>query len=217
VIAYMASRIALLISQRNKQIESQLSDLHTLYDVASALGSITDEDEMLCYLAATLKTLQDASMCVVGLVNDDARIQVKASAGASPEALQKIGDLRVDKPVFADLLHHSQPLVIEDIDKHAEFKALGINPTSKALYIFPFRADAKVLGAISLSFDRAKPLSHEYHHLLSAIASQVGVALQRAQLFADAQRMALEMSALYDVGLHTGSTLSTREAISRTA
>jgi hypothetical protein len=42
VVAYIASRVAVLIAERNARIEAQLHDLHTLYSMANGLGSITD-------------------------------------------------------------------------------------------------------------------------------------------------------------------------------
>lgn len=217
LVAFIASRVALVIGQRNRQIENQLENLHTLYDIANGLGSMTDEAEMLRYLANRLKNLQDASLCMAGLINKDGLLELKASAGLAPDLLQKLNSLDTNRPELAGLFQRGEPIIIEDLDKQLDYKALSVIPTTRSVYVFPLKSDAEVLGAISLSFDRLKPLSPEYNELLSTIAAQAGVALQRARLFTDSQRMALEMSTLYDFGLHTGSTLSPHEVLKRTA
>jgi GAF domain-containing protein len=78
-------------------------------------------------------------------------------------------------------------------------------------------AKGEVIGAIALGFPRHVPASTEYHDFLSTVASQAGVAIERARALADAQRMAREMSALYGVGLQMGSTLSKAEIVKRTS
>ena len=46
----MLEYTSLLIGYRNKQIESQLQDLRTLYDITNGLGTMMDEEKMLRYL-----------------------------------------------------------------------------------------------------------------------------------------------------------------------
>lgn len=215
--AYMANRVALILKERNNRIESQLSELSLLYEITNSLGSTMDEDEILRYLATTLKNLQDASLCLVVLTGEDGRLEIKAWAGVPPEALEKLRNLRADLPVFASLIQRGEPIIIADIQNSPEYKAFNIHSGTRSAYAFPIKCESQVLGAISLSFDRVKPLEREYRELLAVIAGQAGVALQRAQLLRDSQRMALEMSTLYDVGLHTGSTLSAGEVLQRTA
>jgi diguanylate cyclase (GGDEF)-like protein len=216
LLAFIASRVAALIAERNARIEAQLGDLHTLYNMATGLGNITDELEMLRFLASTLKNLQSASHCLVAMVGKEGRIDIRANTGVSPDALLPLRNLSVDSPLFAPLFQDGKPIIIEDTATRPEFARLRISPVTSSAYIFPIKSDAGVLGAFSLSFDRVKPLSREYHEMLSTVAAQAGVALQRARLFSDTQRMALEMSTLYSFGLQTGSTLSTDEVLKRT-
>lgn len=217
VVAYMASRIALIIQERNWRIQSQLSDLRTLYDISKGLGSIANSGDMLGYLATTLKTLQDASICIISLLNEDGDFEIKASSGAPLEALSKIRKVDSTRPELSRLLKEGKPLIIEDMRADGIFRDLSVSRKTRSVHVFPIKADARVIGAMSLSFERPRPTIPEYHDLLTSIASQAGVALQRAQLFADTERLALQMSALYDFGLHTGSTLSTREVLRRTS
>jgi diguanylate cyclase (GGDEF)-like protein len=77
--------------------------------------------------------------------------------------------------------------------------------------------EGRSLGTISILLPQRNALTEEYCDLLKTVANQAGVAIQRARLFGHTQRMANEMRALYDVGLHTGSTLSISEVIKRTA
>ncbi|MDQ3705715.1 MAG: sensor domain-containing diguanylate cyclase [Chloroflexota bacterium] len=217
VTAFFANRIALVISQRNMQVRSQLQDLRTLYDIANGLGNIMDEDEMLRYLANTLKTLQNASSCVISMVTKDDRVEVRASAGVPQGTLAKLKGISLDNPSLNPVFQRGEPLILEDIDEHSEYRPLLVNPDTRCVYLFPIKVDGKVIGSISLAFMAVTQISPEYKSLLATIANQAGVALQRAHLYGSTERLAQEMSVLYDVGLYTGSTLSRDEVLRRTA
>ncbi|HEY0072221.1 MAG TPA: sensor domain-containing diguanylate cyclase, partial [Chloroflexia bacterium] len=217
VSAFFANRIALVISQRNKQVRSQLQDLRTLYDIANGLGNIMDEDEMLRYLANTLKTLQNASSCVISMVTKDDRVEVRASAGVPQATLSKLKGVSLDNPALHPVFQRGEPLILEDIDNHSEYKPFLVNAETRCAYLFPIKVEGKVIGSISLAFMAVTQISPEYKSLLATIANQAGVALQRAHLYSSTERLAQEMSILYDVGLYTGSTLSRDEVIRRTS
>ena len=213
---YLANRVAQLINQRNARIDSQLHDLRTLYDIANGLGNFIAEDALLQYLATTLKSLQGASICLVGIVNPVGKIEVKASEGVDPEILLKLRDVNTSMPALAAIFERGEPLVLEDVRRHPEVQKLSLSPTTQSATVFPIKAESKVLGAVSLSFEVRKPMTPEYCELMTAIASQTGLAVERARLIGNTQRMATEMSSLYDIGLHMGSTLSADEVVQRT-
>jgi diguanylate cyclase (GGDEF)-like protein len=215
--AFIGNRIALLLNQRNAQIVSRLRDLRTLYDITDGLGNIMEEDRVLNYLATTLMNLQDATACLVLLVSKEGRFEVKAAAGVDEGSLEKLRELRAETPELTHLLQSAEPLIIEDFDYYPHLRIFRLNPTTRSVYVFPIKVEAHVLGVISLSFDKVRPLSPEQRDLLTAVAAQAGVALQRTQLLSDARLWAMEMSILHDVGLHTGSTLSADEVIRRTS
>lgn len=217
VASYMGNRIARVIHQHNQQIQSQLQDLRTLYDISNGLGNILDEDVMLSYLANTLKTLQNASSCVIGMLDKEGYVVVKASSGVPLSTLARLTKVSVDTSALAQVFQAGEPLVIENVDEHPEYKPLMVNAATKCSYIFPIKCDGKVVGSISLAFDEIAHINEEYGSLLTTIVVQAGVALQRAHLFTSTQQLAREMSVLYDVGLYTGSTLSRDEVIKRTS
>ena len=212
--AHIANRVAHLIRRRNNLIESRLKDLRTIYDVANGLDNITSEDEMLRYLATTLKETQGASLCLIGLMHDN-QIEVKASAGISPDKLDKLSGIGPKTAGLEGLLVHGEPLVLEDINLAPELRKWAVSEDICSAYVYPIKSEGRVLGAMSLSFREHRASSPEYHHLLTTVASQTGVAIERARALSDAQRRAREMEALYDINLLVSSTLSFDQVIER--
>lgn len=217
VSTYMGNRVAQVISERNKQITSQLQDLRTLYDIGNNLGSIMDEDEMLRYLAGTLKSLENATSCVISLLDKEDYLQVKACAGIAPNNAARPVRIKAGVAELEPVLQRGETLVIEDIEQQPEYRPLPANPGTRSAYIFPIKVESKVVGIISLAYDKPTHRGSEYTSLLNTVAIQAGLAIQRANLFSSTQRLAREMSALHDIGLYTGSTLSYDEVIRRTA
>jgi diguanylate cyclase (GGDEF)-like protein len=216
--AYIGNRIALIINQRNSRIDSQMRDLNTLYNIAGGLGNVMNEHEIARYLANTLKTLQNASLCVVSLVNKDGKPEIAASTGLTPAEVAALSDSDRETPGIRNLLERGEPLVIEELSKRPDYRNVYLPGRNiNSVYVYPALAKGNVLGAICLAFEETKSLSQEYRNLLTTISNQTGMALQRARLFSDAQRLAHEMSTLYDIGLYTGSTLSRSEVVKRTA
>jgi diguanylate cyclase (GGDEF)-like protein len=215
--AYMGNRIALIINRRNNRIDSQMNDLNTLYNITSGLGNVMDEDEIARYLAGTLKTLQNASICIISLVNKDGTPEIVASMGLTPGELAALRSQSCDTTGIKNLLERAEPLILEDLKKHPEYQLYSQGHEINSAYAYPIIAKGMVLGTICLAFEQSRSLNADYRNLLITIANQAGMALQRARLFCDTQRLAREMSTLYDIGLYTASTLSPDEVIKRTA
>jgi diguanylate cyclase (GGDEF)-like protein len=216
---YMGNRIARLIGQRNERIESQVWDLTAVYDVSRTLSNMMDDREIVRYLASTLAPLNNAMWCIIASMEKGGRPEIAASAGLSPSELARLRARQYGHiPRVRALLEGGEPIILDDMEEENELAAMAVpGKEMGSLYVFPVIAEGRVLGAISLAFEKPRSLSGEYCDLLKTIANQAGVAIQRAGLFRDLQKMAHEMSTLYSIGLHTGSTLSRGEVIKRTA
>jgi signal transduction histidine kinase/DNA-binding response OmpR family regulator len=77
----------------------------------------------------------------------------------------------------------------------ADFAELGV----------PVRAGEKVLGVLAVVRSSVGGLREDETNLLSAVAGQLAVALQKAASAAETERLARQMATLYDVGLETAA------------
>ena len=121
-----------------------------------------------------------------------------------------------DMPGLKELLKCGEPLIIQDTKKLTQYAELIPEKKINSLYAFPMLVEGNLLGTVCICLPQRNALSEEYRDLLKTIANQAGVAIQRARLFQHTLRSANKMSALYDVGLHTGSTFSFSEVLKRT-
>jgi len=79
----------------------------------------------------------------------------------------------------------------------------------------PVRAGDQSLGVLSVSRVSAVPFEEEEVSLLSAVAGQLAVTLQKTASVAETERLARQMATLYDLGLETGALRDLRVLFSR--
>jgi signal transduction histidine kinase/DNA-binding response OmpR family regulator len=81
----------------------------------------------------------------------------------------------------------------------------------------PVRAGDQSLGVLSISRVAAGAFEEEEVSLLSVVAGQLAVTLQKAASVAETERLARQMATLYDLGLETGALRDLRVLFSRAA
>lgn len=69
----------------------------------------------------------------------------------------------------------------------------------------PVRAGGRALGVLEVVRIPGEPFSEDEINLLSALAGQLAVALEKAAGTAETERMARQMATLYELGLETGA------------
>lgn len=89
--------------------------------------------------------------------------------------------------------------------------AKGARPTQLALgagaclLAVPVHAGGLALGVLEIVRSPRAPFPDEEVNLLSTVAGQLAVALQKAESIAQTERLAAQMATLYDLGLETGA------------
>ncbi len=86
----------------------------------------------------------------------------------------------------------TEPCVEEDVQGHTGLRTLrreGI----QSLIVVPIRANGEVLGIIQLASRAQRKFRPEEVNLVATIGNQMGVAVQRAQLFEETKRQAVEL------------------------
>ena len=110
---------------------------------------------------------------------------------AEPEAQSPPGGPAAQRELLGWGLRSARPLQ----------SATGALPSELAV---PVKAGDTPLGVMAVVRDGAAPFAEEEVNLLSTVAGQVAVALQKAESLAHTERLAAQMATLYDLGLETG-------------
>lgn len=160
-----------------------------LLSVISAVGealSLSDEPQQLINLVLD-KLLQVLAIdcCWIQLLDEkSSQLTLAAHRGFTPEMVEEIASIKLGQSLTGQVALSGQPIVIPDISTDARY-SLG-SPSKAGLHSFaavPLRSRDRILGVIGLtSRRRAQPLVEDVE-LLTAIASQIGTAFDKAELY----------------------------------
>lgn len=108
----------------------------------------------------------------------------------------------------AQVAHSDQPLTVDDLtpDPRLSMSEFG-DQAARALALAPLHARGKALGVLSVMTFTPRHFTDDEVSLLCAIADQVGVAVENAQLYQAEQRQRRLAEALRQVALVLNSTL----------
>jgi sigma-B regulation protein RsbU (phosphoserine phosphatase) len=154
-------------TQAALDMSTMLADAHTAAAVAE---SVLDN-------LALPETPTDAS---IGLVRDN-HMRILAARGTTPDVIEAIERVRVDRSPWLGAVIEGEPAFVEDRDKFAiEFptaKVLSLYPIG-SWAVLPFRSKAAV-GLLSVHYWDPQPLK-DHETYLSLVAELLAAALERA-------------------------------------
>jgi len=160
-----------------------------LLSMISAVGealSLSDEPQQLINLVLD-KLLQVLAIdcCWVQLLDETSnQLMLAAHRGFTPEMIEEIASMKLGQSLTGRVAQSGQPIVIPDISADARHSL--VSPNKAGMHSFtaiPLRAKGRILGVLGIaSRRRAQPVVEDME-LLTAIASQIGVALDKADLY----------------------------------
>jgi PAS domain S-box-containing protein len=124
-------------------------------------------------------------------------------------------------PVGAGLtsvvMTEKKPLLIRDLaqerDRFPSPVAVGTGKPAVSWLGVPMMVDEQLIGVISVQAYRPHAWDEEDELLLSTIADQVALALERVRLFDDRERRAIELAIVNEIGRSVSSTLETGDLL----
>ncbi len=191
--------IELYLSTKN-----QLQKLRSMYELAKAITSTLDLDELLKRMTEEATKLLNARGCVIRLLEDD-KLVIRASYGL-PKEIEKMMTLSVGEGLPGKVAAEGRPILVADLSKMPSEFQIPLLGAKSALNV-PLIVGEKVIGTWAL-FDKIGP----YNEIISfsgddlstaeGLASLAAIAIEKAKMF-DLQlrreREALEAKKRLDV------------------
>lgn len=199
------------INSLSEEILNNYQEVNLLYTVSEKLGVVTAPEEIAqLALEEVLQQIPVRRASVMLFDENKGELKVLASIGLPPE-LGEHPTVSLGASMVEEVAMTGTPLLINDLREHPRFAARFKNKgyesftlLSVPLLVAPSKVEQGVLGTINLSDRLDKPgnFTSRDLKLLSAIASQVGIALKRAYLFEDLKhsQQETEEAFFYTVG-----------------
>lgn len=181
--------------ERNRQLAA-------VHAVSAATAESLDLDSILPAAMERIAEAMGFEVVVLYLREEGgASFEISAHSGVSDGFVKAMSPMKVDEGVIGAVVRDGRPLVIEDVDSDARVARRG--PLARdgivSFTMAPVITQRGALGVLCVGMRTRHHSTPSEMDLLVSITHQIGVAVQRARLFASTMRQATRMARLAEV------------------
>ncbi len=198
-----------------KETEQRAAELATVNTLSQALASATQLDALINLTGEQMRRTFAADIVYVALLDSQNNmIDFLYAFG------EQMPSLPLGKGLTSKIIQTCQPLLINQ-DMSARREELGVALTGREALSYlgvPILASGQAIGVISVqSTQQEGRFDEDDLRLLTTLASNVGVAIEKTRLLDEAQRRARETAAIAEVGREISATLDLPTVLQRIA
>jgi signal transduction histidine kinase len=195
-LARAFDEMAQSLERMNQKLEERVADrtreLSVLYEDTQAASASLDLETVM---ERSLQRILTAMKCDVGMIHlldrEQGVLRLAVYQGVPSETTVRVDAVPVDAGLAGWVIERDGPLVVPDTaDGPRPLRAVSLSGPHAYLGV-PMHARGQTLGVLSIVGQRAREYSPEEVSLLSSIADQVGVAVENAQLYRQAEQLAV--------------------------
>ncbi len=196
------------LRERDRALTRRNQDLALLNNLASALASITEQDELLKTALDRVMNYFNLNMGEIYLKEEDLNSLHKVlHRGESIKRIWSMDRFTLGESLIGKTAQNGQPILVDlpyKEDPYLNNQNLVENDI-KQIACFPLTSRSEVLGVISIATHMEQELDDMDQQLLSSIASWVGTTLENVRLNIQGRRLAvLEERERIGMDLHDG-------------
>ncbi len=154
----------------------------TLREIAQAVGSSLDPDDVLRMILQELKKVIDYQGGAILLIDENERLlYVRMLEGYGKDAELFTLPLDSDKGVTAEVARTGEPIYVPDVSRDERF--ISVDRTKGSELTVPLKIKERVIGVLNVETDKIDAYSEEDLRLLTTFANQSSVALENARYY----------------------------------
>ncbi len=169
-----------------------------LIEAGLTLAAELDLDTVLEHIVDLAIQITGATYGALGVLGADRRIERFITKGISDEDRQRIGAPPTGHGILGVLIEDKEPLRLPDLTKHP--RSYGFPPNHPPMHSFlgaPLSALGRIYGNIYLTDKRgADAFTDDDEAAVVVLATQAGVAIENARLYAETQQAQQELRRL---------------------
>ncbi|MFQ5853357.1 MAG: GAF domain-containing protein, partial [Candidatus Binatia bacterium] len=129
------------------------------------------------------------------------------------QIVERISRIKLAESPLVKVIATGEPLIIEDISANLIVKLIG-RKDLKSLAVIPLKSKRRVLGTMEVVSPDPHQFTSEEIQLLTSIGYQIGVAVENATLYKEAQDSAAQLASLFEIGRSLASSLDLDRTLS---
>jgi two-component system, NarL family, nitrate/nitrite sensor histidine kinase NarX len=179
------------VGVQTQRLEDKSHTLEVLYDVAASINMSRDLDDLLTRFLYSLKRTLGARAATARLLTPDGQMRLVANLGFEANNTHCRDLLPIGRCVCGKVVAGSETLWKADV--HECGRVCG-EPTDDepAMLAVPLQHQGRTLGVYSLFLDEwPQNLNEDMDNLLTSIGRHLGMAIEKARLDEEAQRLTI--------------------------
>jgi PAS domain S-box-containing protein len=200
------------IKQRNRE-------LLALNAVSTSITKSLNMEEVLTVALEHIKEIAGADLVLCYLRDAAAgRLRLARSVGLPEHLAPDIRFLDESGSAFGKVIAQRRPLIIQNEPSRDTrlltagrriLETLG----TQSFVAIPLLSKERVLGTLGVGFGHDHPISEQEQSFLMLIGSQLGAAIENAQLYAEIQAQVQRITSLYELGKGLSGAIDTRSLL----
>ncbi len=220
VIALRQTRWQDEITVAQSQVEKRIREVATVYEIGQAMDSV-EIDRLLDMITEKAAAVMEAQACSLLLRLPDTDSLVIAAAFGLPSDVVENTRIFVGSSVAGRVVETGEPLLLNSLDDDPRFQGSGIGGVAdvSSSICMPMKDENGVVQGVLCIRRRAAGLlfSDEDLRLFSIFATQAGLAINNAQLYARLNHKLQELSTLAALTETITSTLDLDQVLNQVA
>jgi signal transduction histidine kinase/putative methionine-R-sulfoxide reductase with GAF domain len=201
----MAGELKNSYTTLEQRVEHRTRQLSALYDITTTVNQSLDLDPVLEGVIRKINGIFHFDATRVFLFDEQTGEQcLRASFETHPEFWARSRTFRRGQGIIGKVAEEDEPMIFEDVLKDPRYQELSHSKASREsgfsfFAVFPIRTKRQTVGTVVCIGREPRRLTGEEIQLIMSMACQIGVAIEKANLFEETVARAQELSALYDV------------------
>lgn len=184
------------VREQTDRLEEKSRTLEILYDVAASINVSRDLEDLLTRFLERIRITLGARAATVRLLNGDDQMRLVANLGFQANGHHCRAVLPVGRCVCGKVIGDSTMLWKADVQecgRVTEQSSNAGNPDEEpAMLAIPLQHQGRTLGVYSLFLDDwPESLTDDMENLLTSIGRHLGMAIEKARLDEEAQRLTI--------------------------
>ncbi|MCI0521993.1 MAG: GAF domain-containing protein, partial [Chloroflexi bacterium] len=206
-VAISNARLYQGMVERDEELCQRNEDLKLLNDVAAALTSSLEVDEILeKTLTLVMEYLEVEAGEIFLLEDGDQELRLALHRGSFDESFSEIKRFRIGEGFIGMVAATGRPLISYNLRQDMRYlRPEVLEAGFQSIAVIPLLAGGKVVGVMSAASRRERELDERELHLLTAIGTWAGITIENAGLSRQSRRLAvLEERERIGMDLHDG-------------
>ena len=189
----------------SKKIEQKIIQANKELSALNAISSITNQSLNLdLILNETLDKVLEVTDCQAGgiyILNQvDKMLELKACKGLSPEAVKDVDRLKLGEGFSGRIALAGEPITVGDISQDPRLTRMVMKREGLHSYLgVPLKSKGKILGTLFVITQQDRRYTSDEIQLLASIGNQIGMAVENAHLFKQAEQWIIQLEAIRNI------------------